>query len=132
MDEGPGSLFEAVFTSSPDAVVLVDGDGCIELASAAAEALFGYEPSELVGQPVEVLLPDPVREAHREHRRQYTTTPAARPMGAGLQLQGRRRDGTVFPIDVSLSPLVFDRRSRTVAFVREDRRQPNGVSNGNR
>jgi PAS domain S-box-containing protein len=125
VDQGPGSLFEAVFTSSPDAVVLVDGAGCIELASAAVEALFGYEPSELVGQPIEILVPDQVREAHREHRRDYAMMPAARPMGVSLQLQGRRRDGTVFPIDVSLSPLVFDQRSRTVAFVRDvtDRRR---------
>ena len=59
------------------------------------------------------------------HRSEYTRNPAARPMGAGLPLHGRRRDGTVFPIDVSLSPLVFDQRPRTVAFVRDatDRRR---------
>jgi PAS domain S-box-containing protein len=125
VDQGPGSLLEAVFTSSPDAVVLVDDRGRIELASAAVEILFGYEPSELIGQPVEVLVPDAVRDVHREHRSKYALDPVSRPMGAGLQLQGRRRDGAVFPIDVSLSPLVFGERSLTVAFVRDatDRRR---------
>jgi PAS domain S-box-containing protein len=114
-----------VFTCSPDAVLVVDGEGCIELASAAVEALFGYQPSELVGQAVETLVSDELRDVHREHRSEYTRDPAARPMGAGLQLHGRRCDGTVFPIDVSLSPLVFDQRILTVAFVRDatDRRR---------
>ena len=120
VDQGPASLLEAVFASSPDAVVLVDGDGCIELASTAVRALFGYRPSELVGQPVEILVPDQVRDVHRGYRSEYARDGGSRPMGAGLRLHGRRRDGTVFPIDVSLSPLVFDRRVLTVAFVRDD------------
>lgn len=125
MGQGPGSLLEAVFASSPDAVLLVDDQGCVELASAAVQALFGYAPMELVGLPVETLVPDEHRDVHRAHRRNYTLAPSARPMGAGLQLQGRRRDGSVFPIDVSLSPLVFDQRSLTVTFVRDatDRRR---------
>jgi PAS domain S-box-containing protein len=111
--------------SSPDAVVLVDDDGCIQLASAAVEALFGYQATELVGQPVETLVPDQVRDVHRVHRSHYARQPAARPMGVGLQLHGRRRDGSVFPIDVSLSPVEFEQRRLTVAFVRDatDRRR---------
>ncbi len=125
MDQGPGSLLDAVFTCSPDAVLVVNAEGCVELVSAAVEALFGYQPSELVGQPVEMLVPDELRGVHREHRSEYARNPSARPMGAGLVLRGRRRDGTVFPIDVSLSPLVFDQRTLTVAFVRDatDRRR---------
>ncbi len=105
--------------------MLVDGEGCIELASAAVETLFGYHPSGLVGQPVEILVPDQVRNVHREHRGAYARHPTARPMGAGLQLRGRRHDGTVFPIDVSLSPVIFEQRTLTVAFVRDatDRRR---------
>ncbi len=119
VDKGSGSRFEAVFTASPDAIVLVDADGQIEMANVAVEPLFGYRPSELLGRPVETLVPEQVRDVHRGHRGEFTRNPGSRPMGAGLELQGRRRDGTVFPIDVSLSPLSFGGRNLTVAFVRD-------------
>jgi PAS domain S-box-containing protein len=116
---GPDNLLEVLFASSADAIVVVDEHGAIELASAAVEHLFGYAPAELVGQPVEVLVPEAVRVAHVQHRAAFGNHPATRLMGAGLELYGRRREGTVFPVDVSLTPLRVDGRTRTAAFVRD-------------
>ena len=81
MDKGSGSLFEAVFTGSPDAVVLVDADGRIELANVAVEPLFGYRPSELLGRPVETLVPEQLRDVHRGHRSEFTRNPGSVPWG---------------------------------------------------
>lgn len=119
MDKASGDLVEAVFTSSPDAIVIVGADGSIELASAAVEQLFGYTAEELVGEQIELLVPEDIRAVHRGHRSAYAGKPVARSMGEGLDLHGRRRDGTIFPVDVSLSPVTVDGRSRTAAFVRD-------------
>ena len=133
---GPGVEFELVddrslellttlFASSPDAVVVVDEAGCIEMASAAAERLFGYRIDELVGTQVEILVPDSVKGAHLDHRARFVKAPVSRPMGAGLELEGRRRNGTTFPVDVSLAPVSLGSRQGTAAFVRDatDRRR---------
>ncbi|HLG92133.1 MAG TPA: PAS domain S-box protein, partial [Acidimicrobiales bacterium] len=100
---GRAQLLEALVLASPDAVVVVGDSGRIEMASPAVAALFGYRPEELVGQDVEVLVPEGLRDLHRRHRRSYKARPQARPMGSGLALEGRRKDGTVFPLDVSLA-----------------------------
>ncbi len=105
--------------SSPDAVVVVDEQGRIEMASAATETLFGYRTEQVVGQPIEMLVPDRVRHVHRDYRASYSKDPVPRAMGAGLELHGRRRDGSVFPVDVSLTPLRLHGRVRTAAFVRD-------------
>lgn len=105
--------FRAVLASAPDAVIGVDADGRIELINAQAERLFGWTTEELVGQPVEVLVPLEMHERHRSHRDGYLSNPQARPMGAGLSLSGRRRDGTEFPAEISLSAVV-DHESRLV------------------
>jgi protein-histidine pros-kinase len=97
--------FEAFVESAPDAVVLIDGDGRVVLVNSQTERLFGYSRDELVGRPVEQLLPERFQEAHVAHRAAYRNDPRTRPMGAGLKLFGRRRDGAEFPIDISLSPL---------------------------
>ncbi|HET9733465.1 MAG TPA: PAS domain S-box protein [Acidimicrobiales bacterium] len=125
MVPGSGTLLEAVFACSPDAVLIVDVDGCIESASAAATPLFGYRSDELVGRPVETLVPEDLRAVHHGYRVAYAERPSARPMGVGLELNGRRKDGTIVAIDVSLSPLHFDGRDLTAAFVRDatDRRR---------
>lgn len=112
-------LLEEMFRASPDAVIVVDEDGVIEVASPAARTLFGYEPDELVGRSVEVLIPDDLRALHTRHRTSYTTAPERRPMGAGLDLRGRHANGSVFPVDVSLVPTVVDGRLRVGAFVRD-------------
>lgn len=100
-----GSLVERVLEAAPDAMIAVDRAGIIRLANAQTEQLFGYRRQELVGQPVELLVPETLRPAHGEHRRRYSHHTVTRPMGAGMDLNGRRRDGSTFPVDVSLSGL---------------------------
>ena len=108
MNDDGDNLLEALFACSPDAIVVVDEQGRIEMASAALETLFGYPVEDVIGRPVEMLVPDTVREAHQAYRTSYGHHPAPRPMGAGLELHGRRRDGSVFPVDVSLAPVDLD------------------------
>jgi PAS domain S-box-containing protein len=91
--------------AAPDAIVGVTPDGTIALANAQAERLFGYTRRELIGQPVEILVPEDARDIHPGHRRRYVTDPAPRPMGAGMQLAARRKDGSEFPAEISLSAL---------------------------
>jgi hypothetical protein len=83
--------------------LLINASGRITLVNAAAERMFGYDHDELIGQTLEVLLPDRIREIHREHRAGYFGGPRVRPMGSGLDLAGRRKDGTEFPVEISLS-----------------------------
>lgn len=96
--------FEAIFDATPDGVAVVDSEGVIQAANPKMEQLFGWAVEELVGQSVEILLPEALREAHRGHRAGFVRRPHDRPMGVGLDLRGLRRDGTDFPVEVSLSP----------------------------
>ena len=108
-----------MFQCSPDALVVVNPEGVVELAGAAIFSMFGYQPDEIEGQPIELLLPDTVRAVHRVYRAMYAAEPENRPMGVGRELYGRHRDGSVFPVDVSLVPTVMDGRPRFGAFVRD-------------
>lgn len=101
----PQTLFEKLFESSPDAILVSDPDGRITEANAQVEKLFGYSRAELLGQGVEVLIPERFRHAHLGHREDYGAQPRMRPMGAGLELFGRRKDGSEFPVDIMLSPV---------------------------
>jgi PAS domain S-box-containing protein len=97
--------FRGLLEAAPDAMVIVDEDGRIVLANGQTEQMFGYARHELVGQPVELLVPERLRQRHPEHRRAYALESHARPMGAGLELTGRRKDGSEFPAEISLSPM---------------------------
>lgn len=109
----------AFVESAPDAIVVVAEDGRIVSINRHLELLFGYSADELLGQPVEVLLPESNRQAHVAARASYVADPVARPMGAGLDLQGRRKDGTRFPVDISLSPLAGEGGTMVAAVVRD-------------
>jgi PAS domain S-box-containing protein len=95
----------AFLEAAPDAMVIVSQDGRILLINGQAERLFGYQRAELVGQPVEVLVPSRYREKHPAHRTGYFAGPRLRPMGAGVDLFGVRKDGTEFPAEISLGPV---------------------------
>jgi PAS domain S-box-containing protein len=116
--------FRDLLEAAPDGILEVDPDGRIVLMNAAAERLFGYTRAELLGQPVELLMPAGARERHVEHREGYQKDPKTRPMGSGMYLFARRRDGTQFPVEVSLSPIETDHGRRVTAIIRDvsDRR----------
>ncbi len=97
--------FQALLESAPDATVTVNAQGEIVLVNDATEKMFGYRRKELMGHPVEFLLPDRFRHSHVLHRQDYHAAPTTRPMGIGLDLAGRRKDGTEFPVEISLSPV---------------------------
>jgi two-component system, cell cycle sensor histidine kinase and response regulator CckA len=109
----------ALLELAPDAIVGIRRDGLIVLINAQVEALFGYERSELVGQPVEVLVPESLREGHRARRIGYFDDPCTRPMGVGLDLFGRRRDGSEFPAEISLSSIQTEQGTLAIAAIRD-------------
>jgi PAS domain S-box-containing protein len=109
----------ALLEDAPDGIVLADESGRILLVNRRTEELFGYERGELLGRPVEQLVPEPRRGTHRAHRARYRAEPHPRAMGAGLELRGRRADGTEFPVEISLSPVRREGTLRIVATVRD-------------
>jgi PAS domain S-box-containing protein len=111
--------FRGLLEAVPDAMVCVRADGRIALVNAQTERLFGYRRDELVGQPVEMLVPDAVRDAHPGRRAGYEADPRPRPMGTGSQLAGRRRDASTFPADISLSTVDTDEGPLITAAVRD-------------
>ncbi len=108
----------SVLESMPDATVIVD-DGSIVFLNEEAELLFGYPRLELMGRPVEVLVPVRFREAHRAERAGYTAAPRRRPMGLGLDLFGLKKNGQEFPAEISLSPMQVGDKTYTVAAIRD-------------
>ena len=96
---------EALLDAAPDAMVIVDQQGRIAAVNCQTETMFGYGRSELLGRPVEALLPERFVGAHVDHRHDYSAHPRVRPMGIGLELYGRRKDGSEFPVEIGLSPL---------------------------
>src|SRR4029079_2217380 len=109
----------SLFEYAPDAIVAVDRTGRIVQANVQSEAMFGYNRDELEGRSIEVLLPERLRETHRGHRAAFSREPRRRPMGAGLRLVGLRKEGTEFPIDITLTP-VEDRADGMVMAVARD------------
>ena len=112
-------LFEKLFEFSPDAVLVTDREGTILRANRQTETMFGHVRAELIGRPVELLLPERFRSGHPRHRNAYAAQPHTRPMGAGLDLYGLRKDGMEFPVDIMLSPVHVEEQALVLAVVRD-------------
>jgi PAS domain S-box-containing protein len=111
--------FRQLLEAAPDAIVEVSAEGQIVLVNRIAEEMFGYRRDELIGQSVDVLVPDAVRHQHYQHRDSYLEHPRTRPMGSGLELHARRRDGSLFPVEISLSPIQTDSGMHVTAVIRD-------------
>ncbi|MBX3622012.1 MAG: PAS domain S-box protein [Rhizobacter sp.] len=111
--------FRDLLESTPDGIVMANPTGHIVIANSQAESLFGYEPGELRGKSVDILLPERYRHAHVAHRFNYFQQPRKRAMGSGLDLAGVRKDGTEFPIEISLSPLRTEESAFVMSAIRD-------------
>lgn len=130
-DHGEGSpafpaktMTEAILSSElldafPDAVVAVDRNGTILQTNSLIEDLFGYSRNELIGERVEMLVPERFRDQHHGHRQSFAASPKIRRMGAGLDLYGRRRDGSEFPVEISLSPVLVKSGTVVLSAIRD-------------
>jgi PAS domain S-box-containing protein len=107
----------AILECASQAILSVDREGRIVLANAKTEEIFGYTRDELLGQPVEMLLPDAARGVHMQHRTDFIESPRVRPMGLGMDLAGRRKDGKEFPVEISLSYVEIDQKLFVIAFI---------------
>ena len=116
---GNESLAQGLLEAAPDAVVIVDEAGNIMLVNAQTEKLFGYSREELVGQPVEILIPAALKRQHVLQRDAFIGAPRTRPMGMGRNLSGLRKDGTQVPVEVSLSPMQTDQGSIVISIIRD-------------
>jgi PAS domain S-box-containing protein len=111
--------FRELLEAAPDAIIEIDREGRIVLLNVVTEKLFGYSREDLLGKPVEILIPEELRATHTRHRSTYWTHPSTRPMGSGLKLYGQRNDGSKFPVDISLSPVKSDNGFRVTAIIRD-------------
>ncbi|SER45928.1 PAS domain S-box-containing protein [Nitrosomonas sp. Nm51] len=111
--------YRGLLESAPDAIVIANSKGRVTMANAQTEKWFGYNRDDLIGQPIEKLVPDRFRAAHPAHRQNYLASPVVRPMGAGLELYGRRKDGSEFPVEISLSPLQTDQGVLVTSIIRD-------------
>lgn len=111
--------YRDLLEAAPDAIVEVDSAGRIVLANQSVRRLFGYEPADLIGQPVDLLVPDRFRDTHRHRRTSYMENPSIRPMGSGLKLSARRADGVEFPVEITLSPMNLSGGVHVAAAIRD-------------
>jgi two-component system sensor kinase FixL len=118
-DDISNEIIRTFIEDAPDAVLVTQFSGQILFANRRAEVLFGYARAELVGSQVEQLLPERFRPTHVGHRAAYHAAPRTRPMGIGLELFGRRADGTEFPVEISLSPAQTTEGRRVISIIRD-------------
>ena len=115
----PQTMFEKLFEASPDAIVVTNADGRITSINSQVERLFGYGRQQLIGQSVEILVPERFRQTHPGHRDAYEDQANVRPMGAGLELFGTRKDGSEFPVDIMLSPMETPEGRVVISVIRD-------------
>jgi PAS domain S-box-containing protein len=111
--------YRTLFEAAPDGIVLVDDDASILDVNPRALEMFGYERDELAGKPIEILVPPALRHAHVTQREEYMEAPRPRPMGIGLELRGRRKDGSEFPVEISLSPMMAGDSRHIISIIRD-------------
>jgi PAS domain S-box-containing protein len=114
-----GELARTLLDAAPDPTVIVDGRGRVVFANALVQQVFGHAPARLIGEPVEVLLPERFRHVHPGHRARFFDSPKTRPMGAGLALFGLHKDGHEFPVEISLSPIATDHGLLVTSAIRD-------------
>ena len=119
MQSVSSELARSVLDAAPDAMIIIDDAGVIFFANRQVSTLFGYPHVDIIGKPVEFLMPERFRDRHLAHRQSYARSVRARPMGAGLELFGRRLDGTEFPLEISLSPIEDGGRVLVAAAIRD-------------
>jgi PAS domain S-box-containing protein len=124
--------YRAVFDGAPDGILVVGTDGVIRDVNPQVETMFGYAREEFLGEDVEMLVPEVFRRAHVEHRRRFARNPLGRPMGVGLDLWGRRKDGSEIPLEISLSPWTSGGEQYVICTVRDvtDRKRLRDFSEG--
>jgi PAS domain S-box-containing protein len=110
-------LLDALFNHATEGIVISNESGLIQLMNPAACKMFGYEANELLNESIDVLVPNNIKGHHEHHRKSYIDKPRARPMGLGLDLYALRKDGNLFPIEISLSPIFKDDRKYIIAFL---------------
>lgn len=118
-EETTDRRFRELLEAAPDAILEVDREGRMVLLNPVTEKMFGYPKEELLGQPIELLVAGTARKGHVRHRESYWKNPSARPMGSGFTMEGRRKDGSTFPVDISLSPVHSEEGLRVTAVIRD-------------
>jgi PAS domain S-box-containing protein len=121
---------QAILESAPDAMVVVDRERRIQFVNSQTERIFGYQRADLIGREIEILIPERFREGHPDKFAAFVGDPQARPMASGLQLFGRRRDGSEFPVEISLSPVETDDGMFVSSAIRDVSQQKTEATGG--